>query len=759
MKNGKYTFWGLLTKIKDDKKLCVPIIQRDYAQGRTDERATGIRTKFLNSLAQALKEKKELCLDFVYGAKDGKYVYLIDGQQRMTTLFLLHWYVAWKCGKLSSANAILKTFTYETRTSTTEFLEKLCDCTQSYDTSIADYVRNRTWFFAEWEKDPTVRGALQMLESIQAHEYFGKENAEEIFKKLTETDTIVFEFLPIKSGDSEELYVKMNARGKPLTDYENCKALLGKRFTDVGVDASAYWEHIDGNCSRAFWGLQRARYKKHPGEWAYQVDRPLLQYLWMQVEMICSVLNQDLDEKCIPEYYNGNTPKLQFELLEERTLSLSDKKEEKTATWNGWNGKKIGGKSPEEIIVSSVVNAGHIIELLQNYSNFALFEKKDKWGWIDKLFVLEYKDGIVKHGESGYAERILFFTVVFWVCKGYDTTHLGGYLRVIRNALERYRQKKARIWTNDLRKDFIGEIICFITETLLKNKDCYERLAELTDLKSNTYFGEEYKKAGLLRDNKIDKTTLQALEDLPLFKGTVMPIFNGTEFVFEPKDMDYFKDHVLLTRALLAAGTDTEYFRVPSGESNNNEKVISLGGRDTSEWITAFTYGAKTENGQPYYQMNVNVWVKLKEKLKKGKTLQGIVDEYENKKEYGWRYYFVKYGACLFNGNEKVKFSDGKIMYKMPTIWLNSDEPYNCLVMGNENRFRGSAFANAYLVMAALQLDKFKDKETNYTPEEIGSIKAKYDDKNNTFIVAGKDIVPSDSEDLIEQLKNALKNA
>ena len=154
MKNGKYTFWGLLTKIKDDKqKLCVPIIQRDYAQGRTDERATGIRTKFLNSLAQALKEKKELCLDFVYGAKDGKYVYLIDGQQRMTTLFLLHWYVAWKSGKLSSANAILKTFTYETRTSTTEFLEKLCDCTQSDDTSIADYAGKHTSARIFWTRE------------------------------------------------------------------------------------------------------------------------------------------------------------------------------------------------------------------------------------------------------------------------------------------------------------------------------------------------------------------------------------------------------------------------------------------------------------------------------------------------------------------------------------------------------------------------------------------------------------------------------
>src|SRR5690349_8024650 len=83
----------------------IPIIQRDYAQGRQGHEE--LRQEFLASLKQAIDCQAAsgipLDLDFVYGsavadngAEAGESFAPLDGQQRLTTLFLLHWYLAWK---------------------------------------------------------------------------------------------------------------------------------------------------------------------------------------------------------------------------------------------------------------------------------------------------------------------------------------------------------------------------------------------------------------------------------------------------------------------------------------------------------------------------------------------------------------------------------------------------------------------------------------------------------------------------------------
>ena len=71
-------------------------------------------------LAHALK------LDFVYGSEDEGKLSPLDGQQRLTTLWLLHWYVALRAGKLEEASVRLRNFTYETRISSREFCRNLC---------------------------------------------------------------------------------------------------------------------------------------------------------------------------------------------------------------------------------------------------------------------------------------------------------------------------------------------------------------------------------------------------------------------------------------------------------------------------------------------------------------------------------------------------------------------------------------------------------------------------------------------------------
>jgi hypothetical protein len=220
LENKPYTFWELLNKVG----IKIPIIQRDYAQGRNTNNVKRIRENFLNTLYKTLEEEeKQLDLDFVYGSVKDNYLIPLDGQQRLTTLFLLHYFLALKENKLNdSIKKTLKKFTYETRISSREFIKQLIEKNINLDERrISEIIKDQTWFFSEWENDPTITSMLNMLDSIQ--EKF--KNTENFFEKLINKKIITFSFLNLKEFKlTDELYVKMNARGKPLTEFENFKS-------------------------------------------------------------------------------------------------------------------------------------------------------------------------------------------------------------------------------------------------------------------------------------------------------------------------------------------------------------------------------------------------------------------------------------------------------------------------------------------------------------------------------------------------------
>lgn len=244
--NDKVSFWKLL----NDKKIVIPIIQRDYAQGR--EGKEFLRERFLGQLFDALKGTKPLVLDFVYGSVEADTFYPLDGQQRLTALWLLHWYLALYAGTLPEDGKMLKRFSYETRISSRTFCQKLCGITQSYQPQthgIATFVRNQTWFYSAYEQDPTIQSMLRMLNGTDIsdsnkmditdgiEEYciktgLTKEKAKELLKRLKGEDApISFYLLSMEDKNmplTDDLYIKMNARGKVLTDFENFKVDLLK---------------------------------------------------------------------------------------------------------------------------------------------------------------------------------------------------------------------------------------------------------------------------------------------------------------------------------------------------------------------------------------------------------------------------------------------------------------------------------------------------------------------------------------------------
>lgn len=245
-----------LTTVKIDK-IEIPMIQRDYAQGRLSyydkEASRQLNTtgeKFISELFDFLTDSDTAAymdLDFVYGSiediENVKYFYPLDGQQRLTTLFLLYWFIGGaelQIEERSQLADVLKRFYYATRTSSNAFCENLVEALKHDEIdfflikppkvvdkieiepaqNIITQIENFSWFHDSYKLDPTVQAMLNMIGQIQ--ELYVKNKCSSVFKNL---EKIRFYVLPLNNFDlTEELYVKMNARGKQLTNFENFKA-------------------------------------------------------------------------------------------------------------------------------------------------------------------------------------------------------------------------------------------------------------------------------------------------------------------------------------------------------------------------------------------------------------------------------------------------------------------------------------------------------------------------------------------------------
>lgn len=249
----------------------IPHIQRDYAQGRPQKSAQELRERFLEALHRAVTSEEGLHLDFVCGLRSTGGFIPLDGQQRLTTLFLLHWYTLEEAAEPAASEgfkpALFKHFRYETRSTTSDFLREmiehralLLDRSKALGGLRAAF-EDQCWYQASWSDDPSVVGMLVMLDAI-----------EKSFKaqccRLAPEDLgrITFHLVTLNDQtDPDLLYRKINSRGRKLSAYENFKAellqALREDAAEIGKDAAAYADFeqsLDGAWSDAVFRLLQA---------------------------------------------------------------------------------------------------------------------------------------------------------------------------------------------------------------------------------------------------------------------------------------------------------------------------------------------------------------------------------------------------------------------------------------------------------------------------------------------------------------------
>ncbi|OXM45173.1 DUF262 domain-containing protein [Amycolatopsis alba] len=235
----------------------IPLIQRDYAQGRPSTWVGEIRADFLEVLLDAVAGGEPVGLDFVYGKIEGTTFHPLDGQQRLTTLFLLHWYLASAAGELRPEAAWTR-FSYATRASARLFCERLALNPLPQDEAVPSvWIIDQAWYLHVWRNDPTIQAMLVMIDAI--HRDIGRLHpdldAHAAWQRLThaESPAVSFYLLPLDDMESDEdLYIKMNSRGKPLTPFETFKARFEQdiRHSDR---ADEFAHKIDGSWSDLLW--------------------------------------------------------------------------------------------------------------------------------------------------------------------------------------------------------------------------------------------------------------------------------------------------------------------------------------------------------------------------------------------------------------------------------------------------------------------------------------------------------------------------
>lgn len=206
----------------------IPMLQRDYAQGRKSKE--NIAKNFLEKIFEVLKDKnKKLHIDFIYGYEENNKFILVDGQQRITTLWLIY-FIIYKMNDIFDDNIknLLNKFSYSVRESSEIFCKNLIKEELNLNGNPKEIILGKGGIFGQdLDIDPTIKAMLNMLNLIYSEAK--KLNQNELKNAADNLDNITFSIFDMGEYElGEELYIKMNARGKQLSKYENVKAYIQK---------------------------------------------------------------------------------------------------------------------------------------------------------------------------------------------------------------------------------------------------------------------------------------------------------------------------------------------------------------------------------------------------------------------------------------------------------------------------------------------------------------------------------------------------
>ena len=359
------------------KNIMIPLLQRDYVQGGRLDVISPLLDKLISALTT---ENKQVGLNYIYGYNyDEKFV-PIDGQQRLITLWLLHLYIYARQEKMSDFKVELQ---FESREFAHNFCEKLLEkiaeilkektqekeSDSSNQQSLKEKIVDSDWFVSGWQQDTTVENMLKSLQLID----------DKLRGKVIGTvheDNIGFDFKELKNGLDDDIYVKMNGRGRPLSYFENLKSWMDKQVQTLfgkKDDFTKQWQiKMDNDWTDLFW-KNRNKKKEKPEE----IDDEWMRFLY---SMLFLYWIQDDNNSCFLESFRVNEGE-----------SQDDVKSGYIAFLNEWR-REEDKKLPDNATADQL-----------RERTFSLLQKGDKMiplYWIEKTNIFGNKEVFIFISES-----------------------------------------------------------------------------------------------------------------------------------------------------------------------------------------------------------------------------------------------------------------------------------------------------------------------------------------------------------------------
>ncbi|MBO7607610.1 MAG: DUF262 domain-containing protein [Paludibacteraceae bacterium] len=243
-----------------DTKMIIPDLQRDYCWGDrayanpNDKNPRELVSDFVKNIVELFEtdKNKRVTLGLIYGYEQPhNHIQICDGQQRLTTLFLLLGYIN-KCTNEKFKNNIISVkemkddyephLQYAIRESTLYFLSDLSRYVFVEKKTEIDKIKESDWYFDEYERDASIQSMIAALNTIN-HFFIGKTVDMNSLGNFVLDKLCVLYYDMESRSRGEETYVVINTTGEPLSATENIKPiLLGKYTEDDSKTYSDQWE-------------------------------------------------------------------------------------------------------------------------------------------------------------------------------------------------------------------------------------------------------------------------------------------------------------------------------------------------------------------------------------------------------------------------------------------------------------------------------------------------------------------------------------
>jgi hypothetical protein len=528
-----YTFPDIFKKdifVNDDRipvhGIVIPRIQRDYAQGREANKETIIRNRFLEEIFRVIAagEETTMEMDFVYGSirklqngksSENRFIPL-DGQQRLTTLYLLYWYVGnreLQCRELEALRKLLLNFSYEIRPSSSKFCEKLSEITLAFAKPPGKEIRNASWFFDAFNHDPTIKSMLTMLDAI--HEKYTA-TGKALYSNLSR---LRFYILPLDGFNlTDDLYIKMNARGKQLTDFEAFKADLTSYITEAGNPESDYY---------AVETLYDSRPMPRHLAFSIKLDNVWTNFFWSYSQKHETLEEQSDEDRPIDQFFMNFIIRYFFNLfIVQDSLPFERLREKKLYSLYGKDGDDhTVNYQPLDYYKDILSRPGIlknmecVLDCLSAYYK-DIIKNEAKAPWEDGGFS---EDWDFFDPQINLSKRVVFLGITLFIEKNntidseLDRVQFARWMRVVRNIVENAGIDSAEAMTGIMR---------LINELSSHSGDIYAFLAGNSSLKSNAakeQVIEEREKAELILTDKTGQFEREIIdaENHRFFRGQI----------------------------------------------------------------------------------------------------------------------------------------------------------------------------------------------------------------------------------------------